>query len=184
MSKPPSLPRSSLEQLRRAWVAARLAEVGSKQIPAWCEEQGLPFASLSSFERAVGPIRAESPLKGQRGRPGRRRAKKAPVVRDWLLVDETALGVRKMIYRLPNDGMSQPGLIDAVQELEGVRQILETGSDRELIVIALLADDAGAHALRAEIERLAPERSVRMDAVEYEDHQPSVRTWRTLARAS
>jgi hypothetical protein len=64
-----------------------------------------------------------------------------------------------------------------------VRQILETGSDRELIVVALVADEKAARALRGRLERLAPGRSVRMDAVEYEDHQPSVRTWRALAKA-
>jgi hypothetical protein len=183
MSLKSSQSRSSLEELRRSWVAARLAQVGTKEIPEWCKKRGLPTASLSSFERAVGPVRAESPLKGQRGRPGQRLPKKAPAMWEWLLVDEEALDVRKMVYRLPNDGRPQADLIAGVRRSEGVRQILETGSDRELIVVALVADEKAARALRGRLERLAPGRSVRMDAVEYEDHQPSVRTWRALAKA-
>lgn len=183
MAQKAPLPRSSLEQLRRAWVAARLAQVGTKEIPDWCEKNGLPSASLSSFERAVGPIRAESPLKGQRGRPGRRRPKEAAALRDWLLVDEAALEISKVVYRLPNDGRLQDDLIANVKHLDGVKQILETGSDRELIIVALVGKEEDGKTLRKQLEKLAPGRSVRMDAVEYEDHQPSVRTWHALARA-
>lgn len=100
---------------------------------------------------------------------------------DWLLVNEEALAVRKVVYRLPNDGRPQAELIAAIRRLEGVRQIIETASDRELILVGLVSDEPAARALRGRLEDLAPGRSVRMDAVEYEDHQPSVRTWQALA---
>ena len=169
------------DQLRRSWIAARLAGVGVQGVAAWCDSRGLPSASQSTFERAVGEIRAESPLKGKRGRPGGPHPTHPAALWDWLLVDEPSLGVRKMIYRLPNDGMPQAGLIAAVGGLSGVRQILETGSDRELIIVALVHTDEAAHDLRARLEDLAPGRSVKMDPVEHEDHQPAIATWEFLA---
>jgi hypothetical protein len=173
--------RATPQELRRAWVAARLAGVGVQDVSDWTRKQGLPTASQTTFERAVGPVRAEAKLKGRRGRPGQRLPKDAPALWEWLLVDERRLGVQKVIYRLPNDGLPQAELIDAVRRLVGVRQIVEAGSDRELILVALVRDAVAASDLRAQLEDLAPGRSVKMDLVEFEDNQPAVRTWHHLA---
>src|SRR4051794_1453912 len=109
--------------LRRAWVAARLSGIGTQRVPEWAAENGLPTTSKTGFERAVGPVRATAPGLGQRGRPGRRRSRKeVPQIRDWLLVDESALGLKKMIYRLPNDGLPQPQVLNALRSTNGVRQ--------------------------------------------------------------
>ena len=150
-------------------------------MPAWTAENGLPTTSQTTFQRAVGPVKAAEPLKGARGRRGDRHPKEAPLIREWLLVEEQALGILKVIYRLPNDGLPQDALCEQAGKLIGVRQIIETGSDRELIVIALVRDLIAARDLRARLEDLAPGRSVRMDLVEFEDQTPAVRTWRRLA---
>ena len=96
--------RSTPEQLRRTWIAARLNGVPTRLVQQWAHDNDLHASSSSGFERAVGPLRAVSELQGSRGRPGRRQQERA-LIRDWLLVNEESLGLVKMVYRLPNDGM-------------------------------------------------------------------------------
>lgn len=169
-------------QLRRSWIAARLAGVGSKDVPTWALENGLPTASLATFERAVGPIRASSPLKSDRGRPGKRRPKDAPRIWDWILVDERALDIDKVVLRISNDGTRRDELREQLGSLEGVRQVIECGSDRELIVVGLVRGRAEASELRARIEALSSDRAVRMDYVDWEDSSGAKATWAWLAR--
>ena len=174
--------RSTPEQLRRTWVAARLNGVPTRLVQQWAHDNDLHASSSSGFERAVGPVRAVSELQGSRGRPGRRQQKERALIRDWLLVNEESLGLVKMVYRLPNDGMPQAELLERLGTLIGVRQVIETGSDREVIVIALVRDSGAARLLRGQLEDLVPGRSVRMDTVEWEDHTAAGPTWTHLAR--
>ena len=172
----------SPDELRRSWIAARLSGVGVEDVPSWTKDQGLPTASKTSFQRAVGPVRAGATQQSWPDASGTGGHEERPLLRDWLLVDEAQLGIKKVVYRIANDGLVQPELIAAIALLEGVRQVLETSSDRMLIIVALVCDDPGARDLRARIEELAPGRAVRMDDVTWEDHSPAARAWVEVAR--
>ncbi len=170
--------------LRRAWVAARLNGVRTVDIPDWTQRHDLPSASGSSFERAVAPLRAISPSQRKRGRGGGGAPRhQRDGIREWLLVDESVLGVRKVLYRLPNDGLPQPNLLNAIASLNGTRQVLEAGSDRELIVVALVRTEEEANDLRSRLEELAPGRSVKMDPVSDETWSAAPGTWIAVARS-
>jgi hypothetical protein len=136
----------------------------------------------SAFERDVGPIRAVSPFKAPRGRRGERRTKEAPALKEWMLVEEPRLGLRKVLFRVANDGLPQPRLIEALRSLTGLAQIIETSYDREILAVAVVRTDGEARDLRSRVEELAPDRGVRMDLIETESHEPAARTWLEIAR--
>ncbi len=101
---------------------------------------------------------------------------------DWLLVDEAALGLLRVLYRLPNNGLPRPGLLEALSGIGGIRQIIEVSGDLEVLVVAIVEDLQEAQRLRARIQDHAIEQPVRMDLLNYESHEPARQTWIQLAR--
>ena len=166
-----------------AYVAARLAGVPNRAMDAFLANDLKVRASASSVERTVAPMRAASPYKRRTGpkRPTATRKSSAPAFWDWLLVDESRLGVRKAVVKILGIGRKQDGLIDWLGELPGVRQIIETSFDRELIIIVLFRDSAEGESIRAQIEEHAPDRGVTWQEIMREEHLPAVQTWKHLA---
>jgi hypothetical protein len=166
-----------------AYVAARLAGVPNRAMDEFLGEDLKVRASASSVERTVAPMRAASPYKRRTGPKRSTAANKsvAPAFWDWLLVDESRLGVRKALVRILGFGRRQDGLIDWLRELPGVRQIIETSFDRELIIVVLFRDSGEGERIRAQIEEHAPDRGLTWQEILREEHLPAVQTWRHLA---
>lgn len=168
---------------RLAWVAARLAGAPAVGVPEWAAKHVGVTVPKSAIEKHVNTVTARSNLMKPRGRPGQTRIKRdAPIMRDWVLVDESALGLRVVLFRLSNDGLPQRQLLADLRDVRGVRQIIETSADRELLAVAVVRGIEHARDMRARFEELAPGRSVRMDFVEFETHEPAIATWLDLAK--
>jgi len=103
-------------------------------------------------------------------------------MRPWIAADETALGLQRVLFRLPNDGLPRPALLAALETMPGIRQVIEVSSDREVIVVAVVRDLDEAGDLRALLEDHAPGQPVRMDLITVESHLPTRLTWIRLAR--
>ncbi len=99
-----------------------------------------------------------------------------------MVVDEPALGLLRLLLRLPNDGLPRPELLEALRGLPGIRQVLEVSSDREILAVGLARDLREAEDLRARVQDHAVGQSVRMDIISAESHRPAERTWVELAR--
>jgi hypothetical protein len=85
------------------------------------------------------------------------------------------------LVRILGRGRKQPELIEWLEQLPGVRQIIETSFDRELIVLVLFRDAAEGEAIRAQIEEHAPDRGLTWQEVIREEHLPAIQTWKKLA---
>jgi hypothetical protein len=172
---------------RFAWVAARLHSVSRPFFEEFTREQlGSPIQYEQAW-KATGRLQAPSRWRGRQGRPRANpssptEARPAPALWDWVLVDEPALGLLRVLYRLPNDGLPRPALLEAVAALRGVRQIIEVANDREILAIALVENLEEADRLRARIQDHAIDQPVRMDLLSHETHEPARLTWIELAR--
>jgi hypothetical protein len=178
--------RLSKASLRRVWIAAALHSVSESRFKKFTRTY---FGAPTTYKQAwtaAGSLKEASPWRGAAGRPRGEDtesppARPEPSLRAWLVVDEPALGLTRVLYRLGNDGLPRPDLVNALGELAGVRQVIEVGSDRELLIIGIVEDIAEARDLRARIEDHAVGQPVRMDLIEHEDHTPARATWIGLA---
>lgn len=100
---------------------------------------------------------------------------------DWLRVREDRLGLRKVLIRIPNDGFPLPGLFEALERTQGVRSIIETKEDREILAVALLRSGEDDEELRARIAEHVPDRAVRLHVVLRESDEPTGLTWHGIA---
>lgn len=178
---------ASDEALRLAWVASHLHAVSQARFADFWEQQiGIALDWRKAWEASRG-LQTESPWRDKRGRrplkPESEQLESGePALWEWMVADEPALGLLRVVYRLPNDGLPRDELREVLEELAGVRQVIELSSDREIIVVALTRDLEEAENLRAQIEDHAVGQSVRMDLVTRESHQPARRTWIELVR--
>ena len=168
-----------------AYIAGRMRGIPVADIPRWARDELGVALSARRIQAATAPIRATSPYKRRPGRPQASpppRTQK-PIIRDSLIVDERRLGLLRILFRLPNDGLPQPGLLAALDGLTGVRQILEVDATREILIVAVVRSFSEADDLRARLEELAPGRSVQRDLVSFESTAAAPATWRRLAQA-
>ena len=98
-----------------------------------------------------------------------------------MTVDEGRLGLEKWVVRIEGDGRSAAPLAHSLSSVPGVRQILETGSRRDLHVTVICRDLAERRGIRARFEELTS-RPILWDEVLSESHAPAARTWEWLAR--
>lgn len=164
------------------WIAAKLHEILDGDLPEWT---GNRFEHALDTKTLLATAKIRRPL-ARTGRPPQgphpRRVTREPAIFDWFWVDEPKLGLLRILFRLPNDGLPRPDLMDAMKELPGIRQVIETKTDREIIAIGLVRNLDEADHLRARIEEQAPDQSVRMDLVQEEDHLVARRTWLEIAQ--
>lgn len=170
---------------RFLWIASKLNGETGESLEAWCKQETGLEVQLKQVQELVKPLRPKT----RRGRPPKQRKTRRRdaddrehAIVDWLLVDEARLELLVVLYRLPSDGMPRPDLYDVISELPGVRQVIETKRDRELLVIGLVRSLKEADALRSLLEEHAPEESVSLDLVQRETHLPAVQTWTWLAK--
>ena len=164
-----------------AYVAARLRHVPNRAQTAYFRDKLRISLSQQQAERAAGPIRLSPPRKGQRGRAGERRAKAAPALEEWVLVNERRLGLEKWLVRIEGDGRGAPDLLRRLRRLAGVRQIVETGHRRDIYVLLLSRDHGERLDLRARLEELT-DRAMVWDEVLSESHHVAALTWEALAK--
>lgn len=164
-----------------AYVAARLAGVPATRHGEYFHDSLGVAVSGQQAERAVAPIRESSPWKGERGRPGARKPKRAPLLRDWLVVDELRVGLEKSLVKVEGDGRHDASLVRSLERMPGVRQLLELGTRRDLLMVILTRDRAERDALRARIAEFT-DRPIFWDEVLVETHRPAEGTWASLAR--
>lgn len=179
---PDNAPKVDERTARLAYIAGRMHGIPVARIPAWANEEFQLELSKRRLQDAIGPVRRRSPYKKTPGRKGASRiVRQQPIIQDGVLVDEPALGLIRVLFRLANEGWTQGDLLVALETVPGIRQIIEVDSTRELIVIALAPSMDDADDLRARIEELAPGRPVRRDIISFESHRPAPATWRKLA---
>jgi hypothetical protein len=164
-----------------AYLAARLHGVPARKHSAYFAETVGVRISAQQAERAARPVRASSPHKGQRGRPGPRRPKQSPAIEEWLLVDERRLGLEKVLVRLIGEGRHDEDLLRQLRRLPGVRQVVETSYQRDVFAILVFRDGEEGEALRAQLEEIT-DRAVVWDPILLETQEPARATWVELTR--
>jgi hypothetical protein len=166
-----------------AFVAARLHGIPFNGVPEWAETHlGLRF-SKTRMQNALASVRLSSAHKKRPGPPGAASCvPEDPFIEDSLVIDEQKLGVLRVLFRLPNDGLPQAQLLEDLEGLPGVRQILELDSTRDVLVVALAGSMSDADDLRARIQDFVPGRGVVRDIISFESHAAMPATWKRLAK--
>jgi hypothetical protein len=168
--------------LRRAFIAARLEGKKFDEVPAWVQQHLGLETSKSRVQAAVGAVRQKSPHKASPGPPpAQRAAAPAPLIRESFVVDEPALGIGRVLFRITNDGRPQGSLLRALEKVEGVRQIIELDSTLDILVVALVTSQQESDDLRARLRDLAGDRGVERETISFESFAPMQATWRRLA---
>jgi len=178
-------PAASAAGLRYAWMAARVHDVSTSRFSEFAETELGVRLNWKRVWRAVEGVEERSRWRNKKGAGSAAPPSPVappPIIRPWIVADETALGLQRVLFRLPNDGLPRPALLATLEEMPGIRQVIEVSSDRELIVVAVVRDLDEAADLRALIEDHAPGQPVRMDVIISESHVPARRTWIQLAR--
>lgn len=135
--------------------------------------------------RAASPFRVENSQKQDRGPRGGRAAQdrsNGAIWTDWARVEEVALGLRMVLVRVPNDGFPLEGVYEMLASMPGVRQVLETKEDREIIATALLRPGEDEEDLRARIAEHLPGRAIRLHVIGRATEEPAAATWLGLAK--
>jgi hypothetical protein len=102
---------------------------------------------------------------------------------DSLHVDEHELGLLSLLFELPNPGFQpRPGLVQALEILPGIRQIVETREDGDVIALGVVRTIAEADDLKARIQEHVPGEGVRMRLIGRESHAAAPATWLDLAQ--
>lgn len=184
-SRPPS--RSRTRFYRYAWLAAKYEGQPGRGIPEFFRRHFGVDVSEDTVDNEVRPVRQPSKLKkprGPRGVPSRPpQATPEPMIwTDWLLADEHALGLKKLLLRIPNDGQDLDHLVTALTSMPGIRQVVQTKEDQEVFAIAILRTDAEEENLRARVHEHAPGHRIRVHSIRYESHDPTPTTWLWIAK--
>jgi hypothetical protein len=101
---------------------------------------------------------------------------------DWLLVDEAALGLLKVLFDVPGAWQARDALHEMLDTTPGVRQFIEVDEDYSLLVLALARTRREADDLRARLQEHVPHGTVTMRTVRAESFAPTPKTWTDLVR--
>lgn len=185
-------PKRTYDQrfLRYAWIAAQFHGIPDRQLPAFLKDDlGTEPVSTDTIQNSVRDVRAANPNKAT-GRPEPADGDgEALIWSDWLSVDERGLGLLTALVRIPNDGWDVEPVVSALRKMLGVRQVIVTAEDREVIAVLVFRSVQEGRDIRSQIEehtaRLAGGAAlpVRMHMIEFETHEPTRPTWLALARA-
>lgn len=164
-----------------AYFAARLEGVPVAEFEAFFEELGITVGAAAAM-RAMRRLRRQSPYKALPGRAPATgmRPHEAATFRDWLLIEELRLDLEVAMVTFPGDGARQTELINALQNVPGVRQLFELQHDRTVCALLLFAGSQHRRDLRSRLEEMAPH--LLWDDVIFETHEPALHAWRELAR--
>ena len=132
-------------------------------------------------ERAAAPLRYASLHKRRRGpRTSAQQPKGLGVLRDWLLIDWSQLGLERALVRFPGEGRAQSDLIRQLGRVEGVCHIIECAHSGDVYALIVYGDHQEARELRAQLREFAGR--MIWDTVISETQVPTIRAILGLAR--
>jgi hypothetical protein len=184
----PAKPRHTARLLQFAWIAAKFQGLPDKGLPDFLQHQvGTTPVKEDTFDAALDEVRVTSNKKDRRG-PAPSGATKPPAANpsvwtDWLRVDEGRLGLKRSIIRIPNDGLPATDLIEKLRNMPGIRQVMVTKEDREILAVAIYRKEEEADDIRAKVEEHAsPDFRVRMHELVIDTDEPTPLTWLEIAK--
>jgi hypothetical protein len=170
------------------WLAMKFDGRPGRDVPSYFRENFGVEVSEDTVERAIEGLRGRNGKKKARGNAKQgdlpapdEQSTDVAIWTDWLRVDESQLGVRKVLVRIPNDGFPLPELTLALERMPGIRQVIETKELREILAIGLVRTEEEEEDLRSRIQEHAPGRSVSVIAIRQESHAPTALTWHRIA---
>jgi hypothetical protein len=171
MARPPvgTAPQEQTETALFAFLAARLIGIGFDDYDRFFEQDLRTKVRHSGARRAAQHARQ---LAEAAGRP-------APF-EERLLVDEHALGLEKVVIRVPGVRESQGERRARLRALPQLRQLIETEVSGDLYAVAVVRNSDERRALRDQLDELGdplPE----MEPVRFETQAPARRMWCWLA---
>jgi len=176
-----TLPQAQTRTALFAYLAARLNDVSADDFDRFFISEGLLIRKAAAL--AAGSSAKHRPQSKKRRGPRTSkpppRPPTRPGFREWTLVDELALELDVALVRFPGAGTRQSRLIHALAKLAGVRQIIETARDRDVLAILVCLNARHRRELRAQLEELAEQ--MVWDEITLESHEPTRGTWRMLA---
>lgn len=171
MARPP-VGKAAQQQTQTAlfaFVAARMNRVDTAELDGFFHRLGLTVGA-NGARRAARDARSAAAARGLR-----------PPFEERFFVDEHALGLEKVVIRVPGVRTGQGRLRARVLALSQVRQLIEGETTGDLYAIAVVRNGEERRALRAQLDELSEERPD-MEPVAYETHAPARRLWRHLTR--
>jgi plasmid stabilization system protein ParE len=135
--------------------------------------------------RAMRPHRHQSPDKERACRKSETieiRSGQRATFREWLLIDELALGLEVALVRFPGTGSRQHELLEGLERTPGVRHIIDRAHARDVYAVVLFQGARGRRELRARLEELAE--AFFWDDVLWESQLPAIASWLSLAKES
>jgi len=131
--------------------------------------------------RQVGAQRSwRHPSKLPTGQSGKKPERRDEVLRNWLLVDEPALGLRRALVRFPGEGARQADLIATLRRFRGVRQIFETRERRDVYAVVLHRPEEEETMVTA-LEGFG---RCYWNGISLEEHEPAIESWASFLRRS
>jgi hypothetical protein len=171
MPRPP-VGTDSQEQTRTAlfaFLAARLNHIGLGDYDRFFREDLRIKVGQNGARRAGRRAREVAEMEGR-----------VTPFEEQLLIDEHALGLEKVIIRVPGAQEGQGALRAHVLALPQVRQVIEGETSGDLYAVAVVRNGEERRALRAQLDELGGARP-EMEPVAFETHEPMRRLWRGLA---
>jgi hypothetical protein len=179
-----TLPQTLSKTALYAYFAARLRGVPARAMDDYLDELGVAVrhdavlrAGSSARSRRSGESRrGRKPASGTPSSTSTRRS----VFFDSLLIDALALDVELALARVPGTGASRHDLVVALQDVNGVRQLLETGHRRDIYLVVMFEGPRHRRELRAQLDELVPE--LVWDDILFESQTSAAAAWEELAR--
>ena len=104
-----------------------------------------------------------------------------PALRKWLLIDEPRLDLDVAVLRFEGCGHRQQGLVETLNEMPGLRQILELSGSFEVLAVAIFDGRVARGDLKARVQEATGLDPAWFD-IERESWAPSTATWAALAQ--
>jgi hypothetical protein len=166
---------------RFAWVAAAYQGKRWQAFQGWVADELGVRVPMAEVTRHVNAVRTRT-NRGRKAKSPRAAPPSENLIEDWVRVDEGALGLLKLLFRIPGDFHRREQMHQALNTLVGIRSFMEIGSDLELLAVGLVRNMDEADDLRREIQRVVPQHTVQMDIISAESHAPTRSTWIQIAR--
>jgi hypothetical protein len=131
------------------------------------------------FARDIGVAFRESEAR-KSARALRQQLAPRHVYKNWLLIDEDALGLETVLIRFPPSDAHNNDVMNALRLTEGIRQVVKGEVTGAIAALGLVRDRRERQDLRARIGGFAPA-GFGFEPVLFETHEPALRTWRGIA---
>jgi hypothetical protein len=173
MARPPvgSVPQDQTNTALFAFLALRLAAVERDDYDSELAAMGLSVG-------ANGAKRA-----GQRVRDEAREAGRDDPLTEWMMVDEHALGLEKVIIRVPGSTADIGRVRALLTALPVIRHLIEGEVTGDLYAVAVVRNGEERRDLRTQLDEMADPAPF-MEPIRHEDQLRARGLWRELAQRS